>query len=61
MQHSRNDRIIETENWLLTARGWGWWTEGCATMKGQHEGDLCGEELILYLDCSSDDVCDKMA
>ena len=24
---------------------------GCVTTKGQHEGDLCGDGIELYLDC----------
>ena len=51
-EHSQNYEIIGVENRLVVAKGLGTVCGVCVTVKGQHEGALCGDGRVLHLDCS---------
>lgn len=34
----------------------GWEQSVGVTIKGQHEGDLCGDGTVLHLDCNGDSM-----
>lgn len=46
MSYSRNDKIIQMENRMVVARGQDDSTEVAW-------GDVCGDEIVLYLDCGA--------
>lgn len=50
--HPSNDKIKDMENRLVVTRGQIYWGSGGMMIKRQHEEDLCGNGIVLYLECS---------